>query len=374
MARLHVPYARAGRKYVLAAALTSFCVAGAASVGVPGLATSASSPAGPGPTSSVAAARQRVRNVEQQLINVQSSASQSANDYATASSQVVVLNDSIRVNQAQLALTKAELASAQTALAKRIVGLYTNPPPSMMEVLVSSGSISSALDSYDLMQHIAGEDNALVKGFLGDHHRLQSLNATLQKDKTAAVANRNEVAQRLSQLRTLAGERSVLLASATSSLSHAEASAAQLADLRAAEARAAAAARAQASASQVVSATPHTAGAGAAGSGTDVSTAGSAPSGGTSTGSSSGSGSGSGSVSGGLTAILMKIAQCESGGNPHAISPSGQYRGMFQFTFATWAGVGGHGDPAQASAAEQIQRAAILYERSGPGQWPVCGA
>ena len=73
-------------------------------------------------------------------------------------------------------------------------------------------------------------------------------------------------------------------------------------------------------------------------------------------------------------AILMKIAQCESGGNPHAISPSGQYRGMFQFTFATWAAVGGHGDPAQASAAEQIQRAAILYERSGPGQWPVCGA
>jgi peptidoglycan hydrolase CwlO-like protein len=311
-----------------------------------------------------------VRNVEQQLINVQTSASQSANDYAAASSQVAVLNDSIRVNQAQLALTKAELASAQTALAKRIVGLYTNPPPSMMQVLISSGSISSALDSYDLMQHIADEDNALVKGFLGDHHRLQSLNATLQKDKAAAVANRDEIAQRLSQLRTLAGERSVLLAAATTSLSHAEASAAQLAALRAEQARAAAAARAQASASQVVSATPHTSGGGAAGSGTDVSTAGSAPSGGSSTGSSSSAGS----VSGGLMAILMKIAQCESGGNPHAISPSGQYRGMFQFTFATWAGVGGHGDPAQASAAEQIQRAAILYARSGPGQWPVCGA
>ena len=369
MARLHVPYARAGRKCVLAAALTSVCVAGAASVVVPGLATSASSPATPGPASSVAAARQRVRTVEQQLVNVQTAAGQSANDYATASSQVAVLSDSIRVNQAQLALTRAELASAQTALAKRIVGLYTNPPPSMMQVLISSGSISSALDSYDLMQHIADEDNALVKGFRADHHRLQSLNVTLQKDQTAAVANRNEVAQRLSQLRTLAGERSVLLVAATSSLSHAEASAAQLAALRAEQARAAAAARAQASASQVVSATPQTGG-GATGSTTAASTPGSTPSGATGTGSSSGSGS----VSGGLMAILMKIAQCESGGNPHAVSPSGQYRGMFQFTFATWAGVGGHGDPAQASAAEQIQRAAILYARSGPGQWPVCGA
>lgn len=373
MARLHVPYARAGRKYVLAAALTSFCVAGAASVVVPSLAASAGSPTTPGPSSSVAVARQRVRDLEQQLINVQSSASQSANDYATASAQVTVLSDSIRVNQAQLVLTKAQLASAQTALARRIVGLYTNPPPSMMQVLVSSGSISSALDSYDLMQHIADEDDALVKGFMGDHQRLQTLNATLQKDQAAAVANQDQVAQRVNQLRTLAGERSVLLAAATSSLSHAEASAAQLAALRAEQARAAAAARAQASVTQVVSATPHSTGSSTgAGSGTTVSSTGSqSGSGGSGASSSSG---GSGSVSGSLMAILMKIAQCESGGNPHAISPSGQYRGMFQFTFATWAAVGGHGDPAQASVAEQIHRAAILYERSGPGQWPVCGA
>jgi peptidoglycan hydrolase CwlO-like protein len=366
MARRQVPYARAGRKYVLAAALTSFCVAGAAFVVLPGLATSAGSPATPGPSSSVALARQRVRDVEQQLIDVQMAASQSANAYATASSQVAVLNDSIRVNQAQLVLAKAELASAQTALARRIVGLYTNPPPSLMQVLVSSGSISSALDSYDLMQHIADEDNALVKGFMGDHQRLQALSTTLRKDEASAIANRDEVAQRLSQLRTLAGERSVLLASATASLSHAEASAAQLAALHAEQARAAAAARARASASQVVGATAPANGGGSSGSGSDVSTVGSQPGG--------GAGSGSGSVSGGLTAILMKIAQCESGGNPHAISPGGQYRGMFQFTFATWAAVGGHGDPAQASAAEQIQRAAILYERAGPGQWPVCGA
>lgn len=346
----------------MAAALTSCCVAAAASVALPALATSAAVPSTPGPSNSVSAARQRVREVEQQLINVQTSASQSANDYATASSQVAVLNDSIRVNQAQLVLTKVELRGAQAALAQRIVNLYTDPPPSLIQVLVSSGSISSALDSFALMRHIASDDNALVKGFMSDHARLQKLNTTLHHDETAAVANRTEVAQRLSQLRTLAGERSVLLASATASLSHAEASAAQLAALRAAQARAAAAARAQAPPAQVVNVTPHSSGGQTSGSGSDVSAGG------------SGSGAGAGSVSGGLMAILMKIAQCESGGNPHAISPSGQYRGMFQFTYSTWASVGGHGDPAQASAAEQIQRAAILYERSGPGQWPVCGA
>ena len=74
-----------------------------------------------------------------------------------------------------------------------------------------------------------------------------------------------------------------------------------------------------------------------------------------------------------IPAALKAIAQCESGGNPRAISPNGMYRGKYQFSFATWRTVGGKGDPAQASETEQDRRAAILYNRDGPGQWPVCG-
>ncbi len=70
---------------------------------------------------------------------------------------------------------------------------------------------------------------------------------------------------------------------------------------------------------------------------------------------------------------LAAIAQCESGGNPRAISANGMYRGKYQFSFATWRTVGGKGDPAQASETEQDSRAAMLYRRDGPGQWPVCG-
>ena len=70
---------------------------------------------------------------------------------------------------------------------------------------------------------------------------------------------------------------------------------------------------------------------------------------------------------------LNAIADCESGGNPHAISAGGTYRGKYQFDYGTWASVGGHGDPAKASAAEQDYRAALLYERSGSSPWPVCG-
>jgi resuscitation-promoting factor RpfB len=68
------------------------------------------------------------------------------------------------------------------------------------------------------------------------------------------------------------------------------------------------------------------------------------------------------------------LAKCESGGRPDAVSASGTYRGMYQFSRSTWAAVGGSGDPAAASADEQTMRAQMLYARSGAGQWPHCGS
>jgi hypothetical protein len=70
---------------------------------------------------------------------------------------------------------------------------------------------------------------------------------------------------------------------------------------------------------------------------------------------------------------LDAIANCESHGNPRAIGGGGRYRGMFQMTFQIWGAVGGKGDPAAASAGEQYYRAALVYDRYGSGQWPVCG-
>lgn len=66
------------------------------------------------------------------------------------------------------------------------------------------------------------------------------------------------------------------------------------------------------------------------------------------------------------------LRQCESGGD-YANRRNRTYRGGYQFSRATWASVGGSGDPADASPAEQDMRAEMLYQRSGRGQWPVCG-
>ncbi|MGY1636670.1 ubiquitin-like domain-containing protein [Geodermatophilus sp. SYSU D00742] len=67
------------------------------------------------------------------------------------------------------------------------------------------------------------------------------------------------------------------------------------------------------------------------------------------------------------------LAQCESGGRPNAVSSTGKYHGLYQFSQATWNAVGGTGVPSAASADEQTYRAQLLYQRSGAGQWPHCG-
>jgi transglycosylase-like protein len=73
-------------------------------------------------------------------------------------------------------------------------------------------------------------------------------------------------------------------------------------------------------------------------------------------------------------ATLEAIALCESGGDPRIVSADGSYRGKYQFSFETWASVGGSGDPAAAPEAEQDYRAALLYASAGSSPWPVCGS
>jgi hypothetical protein len=70
--------------------------------------------------------------------------------------------------------------------------------------------------------------------------------------------------------------------------------------------------------------------------------------------------------------VLEAIAQCESGGDPTTDTGNGFY-GKYQFDLQTWASVGGTGNPAAASEAEQDRRAAILYARAGAAPWPMCG-
>lgn len=73
------------------------------------------------------------------------------------------------------------------------------------------------------------------------------------------------------------------------------------------------------------------------------------------------------------SATLARIRACESGGNYSIVSASGRYRGAYQFDTLTWRSVGGSGDPAAATPAEQDYRALLLLRMRGTRPWPHCG-
>jgi hypothetical protein len=83
---------------------------------------------------------------------------------------------------------------------------------------------------------------------------------------------------------------------------------------------------------------------------------------------------GSSGRGGKLPAVLLRIAECESGGDPTAVSPNGLYRGKYQFHRDTWRGLGGSGDPADAPEWRQDELALKLYQQQGTAPWPSCGS
>jgi hypothetical protein len=70
------------------------------------------------------------------------------------------------------------------------------------------------------------------------------------------------------------------------------------------------------------------------------------------------------------------LAECESSGNPRAVSRSGRYRGAFQMDADFWRTYGGHqyaSRPDLASYAEQLRVAQRGYQARGRAPWPTCG-
>ena len=77
---------------------------------------------------------------------------------------------------------------------------------------------------------------------------------------------------------------------------------------------------------------------------------------------------------------LGRLRMCESTDNYRAISPSGLYRGAYQFDQPTWNDVAGRHypwlvgvDPIDAEFYWQDAMARALWSERGSQPWPVCG-
>jgi soluble lytic murein transglycosylase-like protein len=228
-----------------------------------------------------------------------------------------------------------------------------------VEVLLNSDGLSGAVDAQQQLDRVSEHDQRVIETVRASRARLAEARQELAVERRTAERQRQEAAQRRDALEGLIGQRRAVLAQARStlgSLLEAEERRRKLAAIAAAQ-------QAEEARLRAVATSPGT------------SSGGSSPAPATSSPAPTTAPSGSApAVSGDLAGRLDRIAQCESGGNPRAISPGGTYRGKYQFHPDTWASLGGQGDPAAAPESEQDRLAAILLRQSGSSPWPVCGA
>jgi len=283
-------------------------------------------------------ARSRIRVLEQRVIAANTAIPAARAAEADAARRLSEARARLAAVQPALDRRASAHRAGQELLARRLRDLYrdgdTDP---LVTLLLSGGNLSSVASNAADQERIAQEDAALVGRLKADRAEVARLVAARTRDRDEAAAAAKEARAKRYEIISLRDERAAALRSAKASLARIEARAAR------------AATRTKAKVSAPVTAADTTAGTPAGGRWPAV-------------------------PGGPSPAVLARIASCESGGNPKSIGGGGQFRGKYQFMTSTWEAMGGKGDPAKASEAEQDYRAALLFVKWGPGQWPVCAS
>lgn len=351
------------RRAPIVAALTAAALIGATGVG-----------AAPG-VDRLDAQREQVHALEEELRSIDAQAGAVADDHAAQRARAGDLTAALARNREAVLDARRAQARTRARLEERLVAIYTGGLPDPFLILLTSNSLSQAEAANDLVKRVHHRDRALARRIQEQRVALADARRRLAAQRAEARMAVARAAERIDELDELLERRRLVLGRAQESLDGLIAQRERAAALARAQADAERAARERAAAT-VPPATstpepgdpaPSPAPADPAPDPPPAPAPTPAPTPAPAAG-------GAGPIEGGPSyAVLNRIAQCESGGNPRAVSASGQYRGKYQFAQGTWESVGGTGDPAAASEAEQDLRAAILYRSSGPGPWPICG-
>ncbi len=304
-----------------------------------------------------------VRHLEVEIAGYDARYAQASQAYEAARTRLAEVRERIATNTVQLKVTERKYVRSQAVLADRVSAMYRQPQPSQVEVLLRSGSFSDFVSGASFMQRVRRQDSDVVTTARENRDAIKRQRTQLIADQKEAKEQSAETHRQVAEVNAVRIQRHQVLNSARARLTtmiaveqRRQADAARLAALRSAEQRISRRARDDRgpSTSRSPAIVP-------------VSTTTTTPS--TSTPTTTPA-----ATTTPPNGALSAIAQCESGGNATAVSPSGLYRGKYQFDPGTWSSLGGQGsDPAAASEAEQDRVAALLYSQQGASPWPVCG-
>jgi len=322
---------------------------------------------------SIASQMEAIRSLEVEIAGYDSRYNQAVTAHEAARAKLREVRARIGHNTEELVKVRKRYRSAQNVLSTRISMIYRQPEPTQIELLLRSDSLTDAVSGSQFMQRMRKRDSEIVDEVAQTRDRIKKTRVQLIEDQKEAKVQSAETHRRIGEIESIRSSRRAVLVSAQRQLASMiaaeqarRANAARLAALRSAHRRVVQRTQEDGTTRTTVvqdpTPTPRS-------GGSDPAPAQSAPA-----PSEPSAPAPAPAPSAAPSDALQAIAQCESGGNPSAVSPSGLYRGKYQFDPGTWSSMGGQGaDPAAASEAEQDRVAGLLYSQQGAAPWPVCG-
>lgn len=197
----------------------------------------------------IADKRQELTQLQRALAEYDARAGAAAQEHNRALDRLDGVRSRLRETRAAMRAARVRLRASQDRLADRLVGLYVQGEPDLIEVLLQTGSVSDTANVGSLLQATARSDAATVAAVRARRERLETLGRKLGEDEERAEAEADVVRDREQALRRQVEGRRRALASARADLrALIRAEQRRLARLAAQKRAAAAAARAQAQA------------------------------------------------------------------------------------------------------------------------------
>jgi peptidoglycan DL-endopeptidase CwlO len=163
---------------------------------------------------SVAAKEAEAQSVMGQVQQLDSSLERAVAAYDDATVKLNKVRADLKQNHTQLQIAKQSLARAQTALAARVVSLYTSDgQENGIEVLLGASSLDDLVNRFDTVNRISAQDSHVLGQVVSFHHQVKTREARLKHARAQAASLVQERASAKASIESQLSARRSLLSS-----------------------------------------------------------------------------------------------------------------------------------------------------------------
>jgi cell wall-associated NlpC family hydrolase len=166
-------------------------------------------PAAPAPP--IESKQAEARQVLAQIQELDSSLEHVIEAYNTAQVELDEIKAAQRVNERRLKIARANLGTAQGSLEGRLVELYQNGSPDLVEILLGSSSLDEILDGIETASRVSDQDTQILREVQRFRSEIKQREAELEKARSSQEQVVAERAARKDEIEASLAQRQQLL-------------------------------------------------------------------------------------------------------------------------------------------------------------------